>query len=104
MDELKLLIEMVANLPSLAVWVLAGYLLYKIAVIGSVYGLIRFAIDRFHNYKTAPKEFKFGSRFIGTATAEQLQLQITRLAGASNAIHETDIKRLKELLDKELGK
>lgn len=34
MDELKLLIEMVSNLPSLAVWVLVGYLAYKVAVVG----------------------------------------------------------------------
>lgn len=55
MDELKLLIEMVSNLPSLAVWVLAGYLAYKIVVIGSIYGLARFGIEKLHDWLVTRK-------------------------------------------------
>ena len=42
MEELKTLITAGAGLPSLTVWVLVGYLVYKLAVVGSVYGVIRF--------------------------------------------------------------
>jgi len=49
MDELKLLIDMVANLPTLAVWVLVGYLAYKVVVVGSIYGVIRLLIIKGHD-------------------------------------------------------
>ena len=35
MDELKTLIEAVAGLPTLTLWVLVGYLVYKLAIVGS---------------------------------------------------------------------
>lgn len=55
MDELKLLIEMVSNLPSLAVWVLVGYLVYKVVVIGSIYGLARFGVEKLHSWAMRDK-------------------------------------------------
>lgn len=53
MEELKLLIEAVAGLPTITLWVLVGYLIYKLAVIGSVYGLLRFTVE--HLYKWLAK-------------------------------------------------
>lgn len=50
LDELKLIIEAIAGLPTVMVWVLCGYLIYKLAVIGSVYGLIRLAINKAHEW------------------------------------------------------
>ena len=41
MEELKLLIEAIAGLPTITLWVLVGYLVYKLAVVGSIYGVIR---------------------------------------------------------------
>jgi len=55
MEELKLLIEAVAGLPTLTLWVLVGFLIYKLAVIGSVYGTIRYGIEKFVQWKTTPK-------------------------------------------------
>ena len=49
MEELKLLISMVNDLPALATWVLVGYLIYKITVIGSIYGVIRLLIVKMHD-------------------------------------------------------
>lgn len=45
-EELKIIVDMIAHLPTLAVWVLAGFLLYKLAIVGSIYGFLRFAIDK----------------------------------------------------------
>ncbi len=35
MEELKLLIEMVADLPQMALWVLVGFFVYKVVIVGS---------------------------------------------------------------------
>ena len=44
-EELKTIVDMIAHLPTPAVWVLAGLLLYKLAIIRSIYGFLRFAIE-----------------------------------------------------------
>lgn len=46
MDELKLLVQMVKDLPSMALWVIAFFFIYKVTIIGSIYGVIRLAIER----------------------------------------------------------
>lgn len=81
MDELKLLISMVADLPTLAVWVLVGYLCYKIAVIGSIYGVIRLLIVKAHDVmvtrKTVVKADELGC--ISDSVRNMLIIQIERL-------------------------
>ena len=42
MEELRMLIGMVEKLPALAVWVIVIFFAYKVVVVGSVYGIIRF--------------------------------------------------------------
>lgn len=112
MDELKLLIEMVANLPTLAVWVLVGYLVYKIAVIGSIYGLIRFGIDKLHDYKAHRHERTTveiratldGMCITSDGTHNALIAQIDRIKGkrtgiSSSYIHRQSVEWLREAID-----
>ena len=103
MDELKLLIEMVANLPTLAVWVLVGYLVYKVAVIGSIYGVIRLLIVKAHDWLTAPRQMRIGTRTLDAKAAEELQVQINRLS-THNYISSSDVQNLKQALDAHLAK
>ena len=42
MEELKILVESIAGLPDLAIWVVAMYFFFKIVVVGSIYGVIRY--------------------------------------------------------------
>jgi len=49
MEELKILVEMVASLPQMALWVIAFFFIYKVMVIGSIYGVIRFCVGKFHD-------------------------------------------------------
>lgn len=98
MDELKLLIEAVAGLPTITLWVLVGYLIYKLAVIGSMYGVMRFAIQKFVEWKTQPKAFKIGGKAINEEVAFELEVQISRLASTSY-IHASDVIKLKKALD-----
>ena len=55
MDELKTLIEVVAGLPTLTLWVLVGYLVYKLAIVGSWFAIARFCVDKLHNWLITPK-------------------------------------------------
>lgn len=49
MEELKLLIEMVSDLPAMAIWVLVGFFVYKVVIVGSVYGVIKLGITKIHD-------------------------------------------------------
>ena len=55
MDELKMLIDMVASLPHYVVWVLVGFMAYKLAVIGSIYGLARYVAGELFSWLKARK-------------------------------------------------
>jgi hypothetical protein len=98
MEELKLLIEAVAGLPTITLWVLIGYLIYKLAIIGSMYGVMRFAIQKFVEWKTNPKTFKIGGKAINETVAFELEVQVSRLVSTSY-IHSSDVLKLKQALD-----
>jgi len=115
MDELKLLIEMVSNLPSLAVWVLVGYLVYKVVVIGSIYGLARFGIDKLHDWLTKRKTEYVRVEtqvlldgFVISDTKERLMAQLRRAAAAqkykSDYIHDFTVDWLSAAIDDKIAK
>ena len=56
MEELKILIDAVSNMPKLAIWVVAMYFLFKISIVGSVYGVIRFVTQKLHDVLVKKKE------------------------------------------------
>ena len=101
MDELKLLIDMVANLPTLAVWVLVGYLVYKVAVVGSIYGVIRLLIIKTHDAMSKPRriDYTIGHVAINETTAAELRAQILRLSSTGIYIHASDVDRLRKAID-----
>jgi len=115
MDELKLIIEAIAGLPSIMVWVLCGFLVYKLAVIGSVYGLLRFGIEKafiahMEKRKPGPVEIEVlldGVQFDEESTKTQLLLQLNRLRfigkateAPSYSIHKNyGVKKLREAID-----
>ena len=102
MDELKLLISMVADLPSLAVWVLVGYLAYKVAVVGSIYGVIRLLIVKAHDVmvtrKTVVKAGELGC--INDSVRNMLIIQIERLKTSGVYLHSSDVMKLAQAIDK----
>lgn len=101
MEELKDLIHAIAGLPTLTIWILTGYLIYKLAVVGSMYGVIRYGIQKFVEWRTSPVtlQFKVGTKIIDEATAEQLQVQISRIASYSGYIHSSDVTKMRNALD-----
>jgi uncharacterized membrane protein YhiD involved in acid resistance len=105
MEELKLLIGMVADLPQMALWVLIGFLIYKLAVIGSIFGVIKLAIDRLHNFAVTRKELPpinqeihledilNGITISSDDTKQQLIRQLKRVAGKGTQIETQYIHR-----------
>ena len=101
MEELKLLISMVNDLPALATWVLVGYLIYKITIIGSIYGVIRLLIVKTHDVLMDRKSaVKPGEILCMDDTVHAaLIIQINRLA-TGVYIHNSDVQKLANAIDK----
>ena len=114
MEELTLLIEMVADLPQMALWVLVGFFIYKVVIVGSIFGVLRLAIVKTHSWLTTPKEDLVITNHITkldrltiTGELEPLMNQLERLVGMttncdSRYIHGSDIKWLSEAITEKL--
>jgi hypothetical protein len=119
MEELKLLIDMVANLPQMALWVLVGFLVYKLAVVGSVYGVIRLGISSLHDWAIKRKELPsqkirlvdemYGICISDDVVKGDLMFQIKRVCGKnvgieSKYIHESSVDWLRSAIDDKIAK
>lgn len=99
MEELKVLIGMVNDLPALAIWVLVGFFAYKVVIVGSIYGLIRLVVVKAHEAYTKERvvKFKVGSKVISEDVAARLVAQLDRLGGLY--IHNSHVDDLSKALD-----
>ncbi|MNE12135.1 hypothetical protein D3C81_365230 [compost metagenome] len=112
MDEiLKAVTGALIESPTLALWVLVIIYGFKVVVVGSVYGTIRFVIDRMHSAYLAPKherkiidiEYKLKEMSITNpdAVIAQLERVLRRLPGKRHLGYE-DINWLSDAIsDKE---
>ena len=125
MEELKLLVESIANLPDLAIWVIAMYFFFKLAIVGSIFGVARLFINKIYDsykLKYHPKEIieieketirdvynlkniEFGKYTISKVD-ERLSNEICRLIklmasdGYGTYIHDSDVNKLAKFVDK----
>lgn len=112
MEELKILIDMVAQLPAMALWVLVGFWCYKVICIGSIYGVIRMAINKLHDYLVQRKEgfidFSLRDKVHGITissdnTLDELMIQLRRLPGIDGYgtiyIHKEEVDWLRSVID-----
>jgi hypothetical protein len=117
MEELKLLVEMVASLPSMALWVVAFFFAYKVCIVGSIYGVIRFCVARLHDWavqkKAAPAPIEqeinlrdklHGITITSDSTLTELLAQIRRVTGKainidSKYIHGASVDWLRDAID-----
>lgn len=111
MEELKLLIDMVAKLPAMALWVLVGFWAYKVICIGSIYGVIRLAIIKAHEVliarKTVTKDVEVRLMLDGlviSGAKEALWAQLHRVRNKkhninSTYIHANDVDWLRVAID-----
>lgn len=102
MEELKVLIEMIGDLPQLAIWVLIFFFIYKVIIVGSVFGVLKLFIEKLHDVLTGiQKKGENIDGFIdGVAIAGcygQLKAEILRIRSTSY-IHSTDVEWLHDAI------
>lgn len=113
MEELKVLIEAIAELPDLAIWVIGMYFFFKIAVVGSIYGVIRFAIGKLHSYGMKKKEpdtiikqsnITLEGKVIASfrAEPEAIYRLFEKLKNGKTYIFESDVEEVLQILNKNL--
>lgn len=107
MEDLKLLVEMVSHLPTMALWVIAGFYAYKVVVIGSIYGVIRFVAGRLFDWlekkKTMPMEMRpVIDGICISGQADHLIAQLHRIRHHSMYIHSTDVQWLQQAIDEKM--
>lgn len=49
MNELKEVVDLIAKLPQMALWFAIAFWVYKVTIIGSIYGVIRLVILKTHD-------------------------------------------------------
>lgn len=109
LESLKELVVLIKDLPDVALWILGGFLFYKLSVMATVYKVIELAIVKTHDYFVQPKPaqqvvttYDLGRHFIKTdeSLREFLEL-IDSLKNCgipgveSNFIHLSDIRWLR---------
>jgi len=128
MEELRQLVEILKEVPTMGMVVLGGYLLYKLVIVGSVFGVVRLLITKSTGIFTARTNTKleanrqkadqqkrehdlqsseYAYSLLKNITIDdrlpELMLQLRRLrgigSGGSAYIHSRDIKWLREAID-----
>lgn len=94
MEELKLLLEMVAKLPNLAIWVIVAIYAYKTIIVGSIYATIRFVIQKWHDAYVTNKTKK------ETKDAEYLLRELVIKDELAMAALINEIRRIRSCGDK----
>ena len=114
MEALKLLVEMVKDLPDMALYVLLGFFAYKVFIVGSIWGVIKLCIVKLHDWATTPKEKLIienkrtvVERLTISNCFESLITQLERLVGVttdvgSHYIHSGDVNSLAEAITEKL--
>lgn len=114
MEALQLLVEMVKELPDMAVWVILAFFFYKAIIVGSIYGVIKHVATKIHDAVVAKKrevkEVDVNAILNGMTITDELDgliFQISRIKGARSTtgkfIHRCDIEWLTEAIDEKLA-
>lgn len=103
MEELKLLVGMVSDLPSMALWVIAAFFGYKTLIVGSIYGVIRFVAGQLFDWLKVRKvqHVEVRAMIDGMCidgTVSGLTAQLMRLTH-SKYIHGGGVDRLRQAID-----
>lgn len=116
MNELKILIDALAELPDMAIWAMVLFFAYKLLVMGSIMGVIGLGLRRLFDWlelkKNPPPFFetvKFGDnlrKIMIKDLSDPLLSQLRRIVGkasySSEYIHESDVEWLKEAIDEKM--
>ena len=103
MEELKILVEMVAELPDMALWVIGFFFAYKLFILGSMYGVARLAIVKLHDWLTRERVVKtriaLGRHLISSVSVERVDAIIESIKISTGTyIHNSDLDRLEKAI------
>ena len=101
MDELKELVALVVQLPEYALWALLGFLAYKLAVVGSVYSLCRFVVEKLYAGFTAPRveRFKINGHWMSEVEEAALNGLLTRAGSRGGTLAPDTVDRMHRALN-----
>jgi hypothetical protein len=97
-------------------WVIAFFFVYKVAVIGSIYGVLRFGIEKLHSWLTTPKQLlevrEVRATLDGMVIRGQLEAfigQLHRIRGKgvniqSDYVHSASVEWLRDAIDDKIAK
>lgn len=116
METLQALAQIVKDLPDTAIYIIGIYFIFKISIVGSIYGVIRFVAQKVHDVMVVQKrrieEVEIRVLADGLLISDQkdeFMRQIRRLAGVRTAtdseyIHRKSVDFLREALDAQFAK
>lgn len=102
-DALKDLVLLIKDLPQYVVWILAGFFMYKLFIVGSVYGVARLAINKFFLWAMKPQEkiVKFeidGICIRQDGVADSIIQVINNLKGSDAYLHRFHVNFLQDAI------
>lgn len=101
------------DLPELAIWILLGILFYKVVIVGSIFGIIKLAINSAKEVAIKPKEkiikYDIGKKFIKTDGAHSSFMELLDLLNSgvsinSDYVHRADVDFLVDAYKEKLEK
>jgi hypothetical protein len=103
-DVVDSVMKLVVDSPSVAIWVLAIIYGFKVVVVGSIYGTIRFVVAKIHDAWVAPKNqtvtYKFPNRtnLINEEAKQHMDDLISMLSTEGRYIHACDLRKALAML------
>lgn len=116
-EEIRELVDILKETPQYVIWILAGFMAYKMFILGSIYGLIRLAIIKVHDWLVKPKhelvalEYKDQIRGLLISTSEKPAADTLRRIksrkgrmSSTDYLHDDDLQWLEAAIDEKLIK
>lgn len=97
-DELKMILEQLQRVPDVALWILGGFLLYKLVAMlsmtGSVVFVIKLLCGTALKWGEKPRLVSYDNILIGEDAHEDLKRLLKSIRQFSAYVHASDIRKL----------
>lgn len=115
-EEIKELAGVMNELPTLAIVGVLAVFAYKTIIVGSIYGVIKFTVEKIHNWAVTPKEELIVKNEISkleritiSGCMDSLLDQLERLVGINTPvethyIHERDVQWFRDAITEKMDR
>ena len=109
MNDIKeLIIKILEESPQIAIWVLVIIYGYKVAIVGSIFAIIRHVTNTVYktiiDYKEKPKQVTFKGILINYAAESRLTELLCMMKNKSDYVHASDIDKVIKLINEDREK